>query len=221
MSRLRSEAGFTLTELLVASFAGIVVLLAALAIMDRAFVVTKEATDRTDAQQRGRLAMDLMVQQLRSQVCLGGATSAITAGTPTSVTFIADLGSGIERRTLTYDPTAGAITEYDYVGTGTYPNYTYPATPTRTKTLLTSVVTTSSTPVFSYYAFDPNSGTGGVLPLTTPLSATDLGRVVRIGLAFTARPQGANNDRRGIPLQDDVFVRASDPTNPTQGLSCL
>ncbi|MDQ6914813.1 MAG: hypothetical protein M3155_03265, partial [Actinomycetota bacterium] len=78
-----------------------------------------------------------------------------------------------------------------------------------------------STPVFGYYAFDPNSGNGGMLPLTTPLSATDLGRVALIVIGFTARPERATSDRRGTPLQDEVYVRAADPTTPTRGLSCL
>jgi prepilin-type N-terminal cleavage/methylation domain-containing protein len=222
MSRARDESGFTLVELLVACVVGVIVLLAALSFLDRAFLVTREAHDRTDSQQRGRLAMDLVVQQLRSQVCLGNATSALLSGGDSSVTFTTDLGSGIEKRTLTFDSTTRKLTEDAYVGTGTYPNYTYPSSPSRSRTLLTDVVQTGSTPVFSYYAFDPNNPAGGVLSVTTPVSAANLSKVARIGLAFTARPAGATNDRRAITLQDEVYMRTADPsTTPTRGVSCL
>jgi hypothetical protein len=46
--------------------------------------------------------------------------------------------------------------------------------------------------------------------------------VARVGLAFTARPVGATNDRRAINLQDEVYMRTADPsTTPTRGVSCL
>src|SRR4051812_36170964 len=101
---LRSEDGFTIVELLTAMVIGIVVLFAALTVLDTSISVTGRVTSRVDALQRGRTAMDLMIRDLRSQVCVGILTNASTGatgtddsligGSDTSVDFYTDLGDG-------------------------------------------------------------------------------------------------------------------------------
>ena len=102
-----NQAGFALTELIVAMTVGLIVLLAAFLLLDRAHGASNEIADRQDAVQRGRQAMELLTRQIRSQVCLGGFEEPITDGTNNSVTFYADLTDGsknVERRTITFDP---------------------------------------------------------------------------------------------------------------------
>ena len=129
---MRDERGMTLVELIVAMTIGLIVIAAALTATTRAFEVQKEAADRTNATQRGRIALETMTRALRSQVCMGTPRTAIKAADNNSVSFTADLSGGAtlpDKYTLTYDPTAKTITEYVYDGSGTYPTLIFPATP--------------------------------------------------------------------------------------------
>jgi type II secretory pathway pseudopilin PulG len=219
----RRQEGFTIVELLVGMIVGLIVVFAAFAILERAYTANKEASDRSDASQRGRLAMDKVVQTLRSQVCIGAQRASLTAADANSVTLLVDLSGGVrapERRTIAYAPATRTLSESVYAGSGTFPNYTYPATPTTSRTLLTNAGPADGNPIFRYYALDVG-GRGANTLLATPLSSTDLARTSRISIGFLSRPELSTSDRFGTTLQDDVFVRSADPTNPAGGLACL
>ncbi|MEA2362171.1 MAG: hypothetical protein QOD71_1316 [Thermoleophilaceae bacterium] len=217
--RLSDERGFTLTELLVAMFIGMVVLLAAFMVLDRSFTASGQIADRTEALQRGRLAMNLITRQLRSQVCVGTANKPIVAASDSSITFYADLSDGtqpIKKRTLSFDVTTDTITESVIAGAGTYPNVTFTAAATSLP-LLTKVRQimdgTTPRPMFRYYGYQTTGPTGVLQQLGTPLSATDLGRValIKVGFrAFAVRPLVNDND--SSVLEDDVYVRVAVPT---------
>ena len=231
-----SEAGFTLVEVLIAMVIGMVVLIASLTVLDTTVSLTGRVNSRVDALQRGRTAMDLMVRDLRSQVCVGvltdassGATStqdSLIDGSSTSVDFYTDLGDGTTgqpptRRTLTFDPAAGTIVEQIYRPTGTRGAYVFPATPTTTRTLLTDVVQDGATPVFGFFAYDTASPPAPDAPLASPLSTTDKRRTVKIAIAFRALRSGGNASSPGAAsLQDDVFRRAVDPNDPAPAPEC-
>lgn len=223
------QEGFTLVELLVAMTIGMVVLMAAFLLLDRAQSASREISDRQDAVQRGRQAMEYLTRQIRSQVCLGNTTEPITYASPTQVTFYADLTDGsknVERRTLTFDAAAKTITEQVFPGTGVYPDLTFSATPTETRTLLTKAeaVTGPATPFLRYYAFDPGGAPGALreLPPAPSLSATDLPLVVMVKLAFVALPEGPRpRNRDATTFHNDVYVRLANPTVPTEGPRCL
>ena len=115
--RLRDERGFTLVELLVSTSIGVAVLLATFAIFDSALLAQNRVDDRTDSIARGRTGMEQIVQQLRSQVCLGPSLPAIEYGDDDEMRFYADLANTTfvpERRVLTF--AGGALTERDYTG---------------------------------------------------------------------------------------------------------
>ena len=115
--RLAAQDGFTLVELLMAMSIGTIVLMAAFYTLDRAGQIQREAADRSDALQRGRIALELVTRELRSQVCLGTATEPITDGRATSVEFYADMSDGSatpEKRKIAYDATKKTIIEYRY-----------------------------------------------------------------------------------------------------------
>lgn len=225
--RLRDERGHTMVELLAAMAIGVVVLLAAFMVLDRSFRVSKEAQDRAEAGQRGRLALEHVTRALRSQVCLAPTRAAITQADSNSLTVLVDLSDGSanpERRQFSYDPATRRITELTWASAGTFPTYTfpgYPSSPTRTRTLLTNAVPADATPVFRYYALDAAGGQGANVLLPTPLSGADMARTARIAVAFKSRPERATTNARSTELQDDVYMRSADPLNPAGGMSCL
>jgi type II secretory pathway pseudopilin PulG len=224
--RLRDERGFSLTELLVAMLVGMVVLLAAFMVLDRSFSASGQIADRTDALQRGRLTMDLITRQLRSQVCVGTAKKPMVSGTDNVASFYADLSDGsqpIRQRTLTFNNAAGTLTESVVTGAGTYPTLTFTGTPT-TKTLLTNVkqVVDGSTPkpFFEYWGYVGNTAT--LAKLTTPLSADTLGRVALIKIRFRAfAPRPLDNDSNSVVLEDDVYVRVAVPAQLQGTPECI
>ena len=221
------EGGFALTELLVAMTVGLIVLLAAFLLLDRAHSASREISDRQDAVQRGRQATEYLTRQIRSQVCLGNTTEPITHGSKNQLTFYADLSDGsknVERRTITYDPVAKRITEQVFPGVGVYPDLTFAATPAETRILLTKVepVTSPTTNFLRYYAFDPGGAPGALRELQEPLIASDLPLVVMVKLAFVALPEGPRpRDRDATTFHNDVYVRLANPTVPTEGPRCL
>jgi type II secretory pathway pseudopilin PulG len=231
--RLRSEAGYTLIELLAGMAISMVVLLAAFELLDSSVTLTHRTEQRVGATQRGRQAMDTMTRALRSQVCLD-KTEPIAEGkwngTVQSVTFYADFsdGSGTtppQKRVLAYDRAAGTITESVYAGTVSGSTVTY-TTPPRVTTLLDDVApnpdvpvdASGNRPVFRFYKFDTAPKPAWIGPLALPLSATDKAAVTKIAIAFGVRRENGPASEDPMSVQsDEVFVRAADPniTNPT------
>lgn len=226
--RLRSdESGFTLIELLTAMTLGMLLLFAALMLLDHSTALTKQITDRQDAVQRGRQAMELMVRDLRSQVCLGDETEPITVATNDKVTFYADLSDGstdVQRRTLRYE--GGKLWEDIHVGTGTYPTLVYPIAPTSTRMLLANVIPIVDAgvprPIFRFYAFREGGVPGDLEQLNAPLVPNDAIRTVMVKIGFVVKPDGrAPRSQDATTLESDVYVRLADPTTPSEGPRCI
>jgi prepilin-type N-terminal cleavage/methylation domain-containing protein len=229
-SRLRDQRGFSLTELLVAITIGMVVLMAAWMVLDRTITASGQIADRSEALQRGRQAMDLISRQLRSQVCVG-TTTPIVSGSDLSVSFYADLTDGtplnpIKKRTLTYSAVTDTISESIAPSTGTYPALTFgtaTTTPllTKVKQILESDGTTLR-PIFRFYGYQANTTNGSLVPLSSPLSATDLKRVavIKVGFrSFAARP--ISNDKDSTNLENDVYIRTAVPTELQGQPECI
>lgn len=248
MSRLRREEGFTLPELITTLVMLMIITLAAFALLETAMRRTSDTQARVEANQRGRQALDIITRQLRSQTCIPEdqsttalAQPAISVADPNSVTFFVDLSTGnadfddrIEKRVLTYNPTAKTITETRYLTTGVVP-VVFRATPESTRVLLSNVVpdptnknSANVVSVFRYFAFGP--GSAGVAPktdveLVSP-AAADIGRVALVDLAFVTRAGAATAAPTTIPagsltLHDQVYVRAADPNDPAPYPTCV
>jgi Tfp pilus assembly protein PilW len=218
---LRDERGMTLIEMLVTVSLGMIVLLALMDIADVSLRASARVEDRVEVSQRGRIAMDQIAQQIRSQVCLGPGSPAVTEGLDTSVTFYSQLGdenSVPQRRRLFYDN--GTITEETYVGNGTPPNMNFSNNPTRVRDVISSVSPVGATPVFQYYAFTNTDPPTPTELLPTPLSDADMARTVKIGVSFVVSPLKARNSEVESVFQDDVYSRKSDPTQPQQSPKC-
>jgi type II secretory pathway pseudopilin PulG len=224
-ARLAGEGGFTLVELLTAMVIGMVVIFAAFTLMERSFSAANEVADRTDAAQRGRIAMDTVTRQLRSQVCFSGQLPLLAASA-SSIDFVTDLGDGTaapERHVLTFaNGTNGyTLTERDYLMTsanGATP-VTWAPTPARTKTLLTGIAPNGTAPFFQYLGYDASTNPPSVSTLNSPLASVDFDNVTQIAVNFTVSPAHANvSAARGSALSDQVAVPQADPnlTDPNK-----
>jgi prepilin-type N-terminal cleavage/methylation domain-containing protein len=220
----RSEQGFTLIELLVTLVIGMTVILAAFSVFDAGGRATVRVQDRTALVQSGRTILEQVTQMLRSQVCLGLNSPAITQGDNNSITFYTDVGDESfvpQRRMLVLS--GGTLTETDYDGTGTPPNMTYPTTPTRTRVLGTNIKNVSGTPFIRYYTFTGTSPITPSLLLPTPLSVGSTGdaaRVVQLDISFATNPEHSNYSGSSTPFEGVVYTRTSDPTDPTHSPQC-
>jgi hypothetical protein len=238
VTRLRSEDGMTLPEVLIAATVGFIVLAATLGLLESTLRLSGGVMSKTDAMQRGRLAMDRVTQQLRSQVCLDLSTPAIVKdSTADSVTFYSDFGSNPatppSKRTLTFDPATGDITETVWAGAGPAGGpYTYNGTPRRNLILENAARqqrklpdgTQVDVPFLSFYAFE-ETGTPPRLDATAtlapPLDDAESARVARIDVAFSARPTGAKNDQHAVHVEDRVAVRHADPNLTVPDPMCV
>ena len=222
--RLGSEDGFSLAEVLVSIPIGLVLLTAVFTMMRVTTRQSANVTAKVEAVQRGRTAMERVTRQLRSQVCPATTGAAFTSADSNTMTFYSDLSGGAsdpEQHTLTHDPTGQTLTEYDYVGSsGTWPSITYPGTATRTRELLNNVTPVTGVPVFRYYKYDA-SGNVSSTPMTVPVSAAELPRIVSVSVSFVSKPRVANSSSPSTTFQSDASVRTSDPNNPTQNARCL
>jgi type II secretory pathway pseudopilin PulG len=231
--RLGAESGMTLIELVIGLSIGLVVTFASFAVLGRATTASHEIADRQEAVQRGRLAMEMITRQLRSQVCLGESAEPITYGDADTVAFYADLSDGsqnVARRTLTFVPPAaqapGRIVEDVRFGVGVYPDLAFPSTADTSRVLLAGADRAEAggqpLPVFSYYAFQPGSPTGDLEQLQVPLNAEDASRTIMVRVAFVTLPDRERpRDLDSVTLQDNIYVRIADPTRPLEGPRCL
>jgi type II secretory pathway pseudopilin PulG len=221
MTRLRSQAGFTLVELLAAMIIGMFTILAAFALIDAVFSGTAKVQARTDASQRGRLALDNMTRALRSQVCVNGAAPILSADAD-QVTFTADLSasSGADKYQLAFNQTAGTFTQTVTKGVGNEPSRLFTGTVTTTR-VISDVVRETGKTIFTYWSAKPGTGGSELLPLTAPLAAADLKRVVRIDIAFVARsPKATKTENWSSAFEDSVTARLVDTTIPDPSVVC-
>jgi Prokaryotic N-terminal methylation motif len=225
VSRLRSDAGVTLVELLVAMVIGMGTLLAVFAVLDTSVKQSSAVAGRVNATQRGRLAIDTMTRQLRSQVCYSPTVPALVSGTDNVVKFHADLSDGtrlIEQRELAYDPAKGTINERTWAGSLTAGVLTFP-TLTKDRQLISEITTRPSpdAAIFRYYAYNTAVPPRPIIQLPTPLSATDLARTARIDVGFVTLPPNARpSPAASVTLQNEIYVRVADPNDPAPTPTC-
>jgi prepilin-type N-terminal cleavage/methylation domain-containing protein len=178
----RSEQGFTMIELVIAMSLSVVLGLAAFGLMQNASSQVSHNSERTSAQQEGRLAAERIVNELHSG-CLGPtvtpvwiAPSATIIG-PNRLRFVATeyesprttsaLPSGVPNPRLyeyEYSESGHKLTEKQYKKTGgQQPNWSFSSTAAVSRTLLEHVFRatvkknegkeTEEVPVFRYYRY--------------------------------------------------------------------
>jgi type II secretory pathway pseudopilin PulG len=234
MSRFRAQEGFTIMEMLVACIIGLIVLGATFTLLDSSVRMNTGVMSKTDAMQRGRLAMDTVTQQLRSQVCLDYSNPAvITGATASSVTFYDDFsddGKKTVKRRITFDTTKGEIRSDTYKPSAQPPTLaSFPASPTTSMQILENIAQSKDpdngapVPFLRYFAYSA-PGPGELQAdqvLTPPLNAAQAARVARIEISFTANPTGAKDDSKGVNLTDQVMARHADPNLSVPDPNCI
>jgi prepilin-type N-terminal cleavage/methylation domain-containing protein len=228
------ERGFTLMEMLVSLVVGSILLAAIFGALDYSVKANGKVQDRVDSAQRGRAAMELITQQLRSQICLGPGFPAIPV-TPASdgntITFFTDLGGDtpkLQRRTITYSN--GTLFETDYNVGGTIPTAPTFTLARSNWVLADRLALVPNTPFFRYYAFTQNPVTPNQWLNTTGPSYTladaDKPSVVKVSISFLANPlRGPGTAGTGnislSTFQNDVYVRTSDASDPDHSPQCI
>lgn len=225
MTRARDEAGFTLIELLMAMTIGVVVLFAAFMLVDASTPLAQRTQDRVDAAQRGRLAMEIIGAELRSQVCMPGAVPPImpTVSDDNNVWFYGnnqDQDSLPQRHHIYIQGTA--LMEDTWQGQGSVANVTFPVGQLPvTRTLVDPVALVPGVPLFRYFGFDANLPASVNQAITAPVTVADSRRVVQVNVSFVARPTRATAaSGRDSTFQQAVFFRTADPTDPVKGAKC-
>jgi hypothetical protein len=226
----------TLMEVLIACTVGFVVLAATLGLLESSLRLNGGVASRTDAMQRGRLGMDKITQELRSQVCLDLDHPAILQGaTDSSVQFYTDFSEADgtkapDRRTLTLDPVQRRITTLIYQATVLKPTPdNYAAKPTTSSLDLDNVSLQKddkgvTIPFLTYYAYQPTGDPAHPEPiqkLATPLDAASAARVARVDINFVARPIGATDDKNAVNVSDQIMVRHADPNLSVPDPACV
>ena len=218
-ARLVGEEGFTLVELLVAMVVGLVVIFAALSVMDGSWRLNAKTTDHIETTNRGRLAMDRITQQLGSRICLQSETPAqgsLVTATNDQIEWYASVTNEtaprlvVERRRLTYRAATKDILLEAWTGSAP-PPIPPPAkttTPTVTRTIAQGVAPAGSTPIFRYYV---PQGTPALptLLLTQPISLANANNVLLVKVNFAVL---GNKPSISTELQNDSQTRS--PTCP-------
>jgi type II secretory pathway pseudopilin PulG len=235
-----SEAGFTVVELLVVTLIGGIVFTAMLTMLDATRNASTRVTQRVDSSQRGRIAMEQMVQSLRSQVCIHKdapetSLSPLADANANSLTFYAAMPKKVagqakptdfapEQRLLTYDSATGQIIEEVRAGVGTYPSMTFPDVTSRRVVATHIAPIRAGAPIFTYYGLK-DDGTVDTAPLAPPFDTAKRERVVRVDIAFVARPStGPRNTGTQSAFESTVAVRLptrTDPTSLWRGPTCM
>lgn len=211
---VRSEDGYSLTELMVAAGAGMMVLLVLFAMFDLSWKSSAKVTQRVDANARAKPAIQNLMNDLHS-ACTGPAIAPLLPGsTDNQLRFQSATGGGVaptpQKHTVTYEN--GGLTERIYNATsGANPNWTYSATPSSTRILLEGVDAPDEaygTP-FSYYA--SQAGVIQTTPLPVPLSSTDAARAVQVKVGMEVAPssQPVDDENASVTLTDAAVFRFS------------
>lgn len=238
-SQFRDDRGFTLVEMLVTIVTGMVVILATLSVLDISISQSSRITERVDANQRGRLAMEKILLELHSSCIALGTTAVETGSTDKTIKFISQTGeqayfTQVAKHEISLNTETGSLTDASYLSNNklepgeTTNNWTFASTPTSTQVLLTGATQTPEgtnptpvTPVFRYYKYEGGNLSG--TPLNIPLSKADAEETAKVTVSFTAAPSattyhasaGTKGDR-SVDLSDSVVLRF-DPASATGG----
>jgi len=189
------DAGFTIIEMVVAIAAGLLIMFATFTVISASMTVQSRVTDRVQATQQSRVAMERLVQELNSG-CLASdvspvqPSSAAVAVSPvvnsdgSHIVFVSGVGDGATatptEHVVSYNSQTDTLTDTSYRGTGGSPasltaasTWTFSATPAATWQLA-NVLPVGTTPLFQYFTFGQATySLVGAAPIASlPLNAT-------------------------------------------------
>jgi prepilin-type N-terminal cleavage/methylation domain-containing protein len=234
---LRSESGYTLIELMIATVLGLIVSTATLAIVISSVHLTASTSDRVDATQEGRIAMQKITQALESS-CVSPALPPILpntvdpANTVSSVSDANDVwfysslsdGATINPNLVGVSLSGGSLVMKTYAYTsGSAPNWAFSATPTNFTLLPYATNATNSAgttlPVFAYYGYDSNENLDTNLdPSGGLLTAAIAANVAEVVINYQAAPSdGDTAAHLAASFSDSVVLRLT----PASGASTV
>jgi prepilin-type N-terminal cleavage/methylation domain-containing protein len=232
MGRLRNQDGFTLMEVITAMTVGLVLLGSTLTLLESSVRLNTGVVAKTDAMQRGRLAMDSITQQLRSQVCLDMNTSAIVEGSDENhVTFYSDFSAEDDApilRTISITD-RGIISERFEPPTPVPAEFTiddYPDAPDASNMVLENAALlwdgAEAVHFLKYYAYEEQNGLlTATDELEPPLDEAEAARAARVEITYVSRPTGASDGKKNVTLNDQVMARHSDPNLAVPDPRCV
>jgi prepilin-type N-terminal cleavage/methylation domain-containing protein len=215
MRRAKAQAGFTVVEVLVAMAVLGVVAVGAMTLIEVVMRQGRGIIDRTESAQRGRLALDQMTRQIRSQVCPSATKKGLVEATPTALTFYADLTNGSTgavpaKRKLEYQSASKNIVETIYKADTT--------TVDRQRVLLQNVVPVKDPDqparpptFFTYYAYQDPAPAGELQTLPDTPTLADLPRIAVVTVNVGVYPPGTTNAKAMTALNDQIVLRNADP----------
>jgi Tfp pilus assembly protein PilW len=229
-ARLRSESGQTIVEMLTALAIGSIVLFGVVTVFTTALTNSAKVTDRVDAAQRARLALDRMQTVLNSQVCMTNPAASqppVVPGTSDAnqVTFFADLGDETftpAQYRFAYSATAHTVTESYWAPIVSGNTTTFATNPTTAKVIAYDVAPQdASTPIFRYYAYTTTGAPTPTAEVVPPLDADEASTLVRVQVNLLAQPtRTKQSDASSTVLSTDGYAATADPTNPAGGPRC-
>jgi type II secretory pathway pseudopilin PulG len=245
------EAGFTLLELCVAMAAAVVVVIGLTSIMISTLQQTQRTFSKVDATRQARTALANLENELHS-ACVGGeapiqgaGTNGVTGSDADNLVFLSFFGTSANPtpvwHQVSFDSAAGTVTDDSYNVTGTSPGWAR-AGLVSTTTLLANVTRQSSgTPVFQYYAYQPEytdaggnvywsvpDGTDEVpftgatpddpLPASSGLSQVAAATVVEVAINLLVGPSSSTSNDSSLsgvddPVTDAISLRLTTPPN--------
>lgn len=222
---LRDQRGTTLMEVVVALGAGTVVLFALSTIVITTLHGADRVSARVDANQRARLTMTKVVDQLHS-ACVAPQIAPIQEGSGgNELIFIHQTGSAVAPTPVKSKVVleGGTLTQYDYAATGgSAPKWEWAATPSPPlgRRLMTKISPIApSTSIFGYYSYV--SGQVSATPLETPLNAERAATAVRVGIAFSATPLSTpvKDANASTKIQGSALLRLTPPSFSNGGVN--
>ena len=231
MSRrlIHDERGLTMTELLVTMLVGIIVLGAIVTLVTVTSKSSGRITERVAANQLARPMMQRVMNEMHSACISPGLAPILPGSDSDAISFIHGTGPDVAptpiKRTIAWNNGNGFLTDQTFAKTGgTAPDWTFSSTPSQTYRLLENVgEIDSSTPIFSYYAYE--NGVISSTPLPVPLSTEDAARTVEVTIALAVSPtKSATSGEEGAPIEltNSALLRFSPSNEDTEqaGLPC-
>jgi prepilin-type N-terminal cleavage/methylation domain-containing protein len=213
---ITDERGVTLVELMVALAAGLVILVALTTALLTTMHTSARVAARVEATQRARIALVRLTEELHS-ACLAPEISPVKENsTGNLLKFVHQTGSAVQLTpvlsVLTYS--GGTLSRADYANTGgTAPNWTFAATPSNTRILLTHVAPIPpGTGIFSYYRYA--NGTINETSQATPLSKEESELTVEVRVALVAAPTAmpVHDEGASAYVQNSATLRLTPPS---------
>lgn len=225
------ERGFTLVEMLVSIFAGLIVIFAAFSIVDISLSQSSRIADRVSADQRGRLAMEKILLKLHSS-CVAAETTPVEPGSSESkLLIVSQTGAQASFAKVELHEIAlkgETLTDTSYLNTekNPAPNWEFSKIPQTTQTLLTHVsgfknAKGEATQVFQYYKYE---GSKLSEALKSPLIETDADATAAVAVSITVDPEsgyvGKIANDRTVDLTDTAALRFSPASVSGTNLPC-